>query len=140
MRIVGTFYVFLFVAAAILRLPIRAEGPEGILERATAGDPTANFVVETWVVLGLECAVIGLALLIASRVPARATTFIWFVIGNELIWGIGSDVYKLTRGYPLPVSGVWIVVHTVIIITGILALRTSPSANLGGSSTDPANS
>jgi hypothetical protein len=128
MRIVGAFYVFLFVAATFIRLPIRAEGPEGLLDRAAAGDPTANFVVDTWVVLGLELGVIGAALLIGSRVPTKATAVVWMVMGSELVWGIGSDVYKLVRGYPLSVSGPWILIHSVIILTGLLALRSAQSA------------
>jgi hypothetical protein len=123
MRIVGIFYVFLFVAAAILHLPIQAEGPEGIMQRAASGDPVSRFVVGTWVVLGLMLGAVGLALLAASRFPAKATVLVWTVIGNELIWGIGSDLYKLARGYPLHLSGPWIIVHAVIILTGILAIN-----------------
>ena len=127
MRIVGGFYLFLFVAAAVLHLPIQAEGPEGILELATSGNPVAQFVVDTWVVLGLLLGAIGLTLLIASRAPTKATVLIWMVIGCELIWGIGSDLYKLARGYPLHVSGPWILIHSIIILTGILVLRRLPS-------------
>ena len=125
MRIVGTLYLFLFIAAAFLRLPIQAEGPPGILDHAAAGDPTARFVVDTWVVLGLELGVIGAALLIASRFPAKATAVVWFVIGNELFWGIGSDIYKLARGYAATVPVIWILIHSVIIGTGLFVLRQS---------------
>ena len=129
MRVVGALYIFLFVAAAILRLPIQAEGPPGILEHAAAGDPTANFVLDTWVVLGLLLGVIGAALLIASRIPARAIVLVWTVIGSELVWGIGSDLYKLARGYAAPVPIVWILIHSVIILTGIAALRKAEKNN-----------
>ena len=128
MRIVGTFYVFLFVAAAFLRLPIQAEGPEGVLALAASGDTLARFVVDTWVVLGLVLGTIGFALLVASRIPMKSTALVWMVIGNELFWGIGSDLYKLARGYPLDVSGPWILIHTLIILSGLLALRKLPSA------------
>jgi hypothetical protein len=134
MRIVGGLYLFLFVAAAFLRLPIQMEGPPGILERADAGDVTARFVVDTWVVLGLELGAIGAALLIASRVPSRAIALVWFVIGSELIWGIGSDLYKLARGYAAPTPLVWILIHSAIIVTGLLALRSVRSSN--GTATD----
>ena len=127
MRIVGALYLFLFVAATFLRLPIQAEGPKGILDQAAAGDPLARFVVDTWVVLGLELGVIGAALLIGSRVPAKATALVWMVIGGELVWGIGSDIYKLVRGYQWSVPGAWIVIHSVIIVTGLFALRGAQS-------------
>jgi hypothetical protein len=62
MRTVGVFYLFLFVAASFLHLPIEAEGPEGVLEHAAVGDLIARFVVDTWlswdfslVSLGVPC-------------------------------------------------------------------------------------
>jgi hypothetical protein len=61
MRAVGSLYMFLFVAAALLRIPIRAEGPPGVLEAASAGDPVARFVVDTWVTLDLELGAVGVA-------------------------------------------------------------------------------
>ena len=124
MRIVGALYMFLFVAATFIRLPIRAEGPDGVLYQAAAGDPTAKFVVDTWVTLGLELGVIGAALLIASRVPAKAIALVWTVIAGELVWGIGSDLYKIARGYVVTVPSIWILIHSIIILTGILCLRT----------------
>lgn len=123
MRIVGAFYLFLSVAAAFLKLPIQVEGPPGVLERAAAGDPTARFVVDTWVVLGLALAAIGVALLVASRTPATARVLVWTVIGNEIIWGIGSDLYKIARGYAVAEPIVWIVMHSAIIFTGWQLLR-----------------
>ena len=131
MRIIGALYLFLFVAAVFLRIPIRAEGPEGVLAQAAAGDATARFVVDTWVTLGLELGVIGGALLIASRTPAHARVLVWTVIGSELVWGIGSDLYKLARGYAATVPGIWILIHTVIIVTGIVSLRTLKEAEVG---------
>ena len=129
MRIVGALYLFLFVAATFLRLPIRAEGPEGVLDQAAAGEPTARFVVDTWVTLGLELGVIGAALLIASRVPAQAGALVWTVIGSELVWGIGSDLYKIARGYPVTAPGIWFLIHSVIIVTGVLSLRMARPAD-----------
>jgi hypothetical protein len=47
------------------------------------------------------------------------------VLALELVRGIGSDLfYMIGRGYdPIP-QVVWIVVHTVFIVTGWMALRT----------------
>lgn len=125
MRIVGVLYLFLFVAAAILRLPIQAEGPPGILDSATAGDPTARFVVDTWVVLGLELGVLGAALVISARTPGRAFVLVWTVLGGEMVWGIGSDIYKLFRGYDPTVPVAWMLIHSVIIVTGWFSLRAA---------------
>ncbi|MDP3726276.1 MAG: BphX family protein [bacterium] len=126
MRIVGTLYIFLFVAAAVIRIPIRVLGPEGTLDRNAAGDVLAMFVVDTWVILGLALGAIGIGLLVASRAPEKAIALVWTVIGFELIWGLGSDMYQLARGYDLQEIGIWIIIHVIIITTGILALRNSP--------------
>jgi len=129
MRIVGVFYVFLFVATAILKLPIRVLGPEGTLEKAISGDSMARFVEDTWVILGLALGAIGLALLMASRHPARSKVLVWTVIGFEFIWGIISDLYQITRGHPVEKILPWIIIHIVIITLGFLSLRNSPQEN-----------
>ena len=122
MRIVGALYVFLSVASSILKIPIEAEGPPGILAAAAGGDPTARFVVETWFTFGLYLGAIGLGLLVASRAPQRARALVVTVIGVELA-GIVADVHKIANGYPASVSGTWILIHAVLIATGVMALR-----------------
>ena len=123
MRIVGAFYLFLFVAAAILKLPIQTLAPEGTLEKADAGDAVARFLVDTWVILGLAIGALGVALLLASRVSSRAKVLVWTVIGFELIWGLCSDMYQLMRGHSIEVIGIWIVIHIAFITTGMWALQ-----------------
>ena len=123
MRIVGAFYLFLFVASAILKLPIQTLAPEDTLEKADAGDAVARFLVDTWVILGLAIGTLGVALLLASRVPSRAKVLVWTVIGFESIWGICSDIYQLMRGHSIEVIGIWIVIHIVFITTGMWALQ-----------------
>ncbi|OGA05070.1 MAG: hypothetical protein A3H35_04765 [Betaproteobacteria bacterium RIFCSPLOWO2_02_FULL_62_17] len=127
MRIVGAIYLFLFIAAAFLKLPISAEGPEGVLAQASAGDPTARFVVDTWVALGIWFGVLGAALLIASRIPEQARVLVWTAIGWEL-GGIVIDIYKVVRGYDLTAPVTWIVIHSVIIVAGLLILRKTRSS------------
>src|SRR5260221_5602429 len=91
MRVVGALYVFVFVASAILRLPIRSEGPEGLLDRASAGDATARFVVDVWGTFGLYLGAVGVALLIASRVPHHARALAGAVLGIEVA-GIAAEL------------------------------------------------
>ena len=123
MRIVGSFYLFLFVSAAILRLPIRTLAPKGTLEQAAAGDTISMFLVDTWVILGLAISAIGISLLFASRVSTQSKSLVWTVIVFELVWGIGSDFYQINRGHPIELITPWIAIYLVIITTGILALR-----------------
>lgn len=57
--------------------------------------------------------------MIASRKPDRAKALIWTVIGLELVRGIGIDVYKIIRGYEFSAELIWIVIHSIIILTGV---------------------
>ena len=128
MRIVGVFYLLQFVMMAFVRAPIRALGPEGALAQASTGDPMAIFLVDTWVAFGLEVGVIGAGLLIASRIPDQAKALVWTVIGIELVKGPAYDIYMIARGYELTAFVIWIVIHSVIIVTGLLSLRTTRPA------------
>jgi hypothetical protein len=74
MRIVGGLYLFLCVAAIILRLPIRAEGPKGLLDDARAGDATARYAVDTWFMLGLYFLVVGACLIWFSFCARRCSS------------------------------------------------------------------
>ena len=139
MRAVGCLYVLLFVVAALLRIPIDVEGPPGTLARAAGGDPLARFVVDTWVTLGLEFGAVGVALLIFSRDAARARALIGAVLCMEVA-GIIADVYKISRGLPPPTPYVWIVIHTLIIATGLRGLAAHSNVTVSPSVTVPASS
>ena len=123
MRIVGGFYLLHFVMMAFVSAPIRTVAPEGMLALASAGDPLARFLVDTWIAFGIEVGVIGAGLLIASRIPEQARALVWTVIGIELVKGPVYDIYMIARGYELAAFIVWIAIHSVIIVTGIFSLR-----------------
>ena len=125
MRIVGAFYLLQFVMMAIVRAPIRAMGPAGTLDLADAGDPLAKFLVDTWLVFGVEVGVIGAGLLVASRIASQARALVWTVIAIELVKGPPMDLYMISRGYPVTPMVVWIVIHSLVIATGVLALRSA---------------
>jgi BphX-like protein len=122
LRIVGVLYLFISFVSIGPRIPIRAEGPAGVLDRAKSGDPTARFVVDTWLMFGLYMGAVGIGLLAASRAPEQAVALAWAVIGLEAIGGIGIDVYKLARGYRRGPPLVWIVIHAVVIASGLMCL------------------
>ena len=122
LRIVGVFYVLQFVLNAIVHAPISTVGPKGALALASAGDPLAKFLVDTWITFGLEIGAIGVALVVASRIPEQAKVLVWTIIAIELARGIANDVYMIARGYDVTVFIIWIVIHTVVILTGLLAL------------------
>ena len=121
MRIVGSLYLLMFVAV-LARAPIRAEGPEGVVEQAAAGDPTARFVITTWITLGLLLGVLGGALLYFSGNPDAARSLAWTAIAVELVWGIPIDLFKIVRGQKKVPSVVWIGIHSVLGVVGLAAL------------------
>lgn len=121
MRVAGALYLIM-CAAALAGAPIRAEGPEGTLERARSGDPVGRFLVNTWVTLGLLLGVLGLALLYFSRTPEEARALAWTAVAVELAWGIPVDVFKIARGQKKAPSVVWIIIHLTIAGLGLQAL------------------
>lgn len=125
LQIVGVFYVLQFVAMAFVRAPIRTFGPEGALDLADAGDPIASFLVDTWVTFGLEVGAVGIAMLIASRHPLQARGVVWTVLAIELVRGIANDLYMIARDINVVGYLVWIAIHSIVIVTGLLALRAT---------------
>ena len=123
MRVVGAVYVLQFVMMVVVRAPIRTVGPEGVLAQAAAGDPVARFLVDTWVTLGLVVGAVGVGLLVTSRTAQQARFLVWTVIGIEVA-SIVNDVYMITRGYILSVFVVWIFIHSIFIVTGVILLRS----------------
>jgi hypothetical protein len=128
MRVVGAFYLAQFVAMAIVHAPIRTFGPEGALDAADAGDPTAEFLVDTWTTFGIEVGAIGLALLVAAARPRYAWGVAATVVGIELTRGILNDVIFIARGINVTGYLVWIAIHGVVIVTGVVAMRRSLTA------------
>ena len=125
MRIVGAFYVLQFVMMAFVRAPIRTFGPAGTLSGAEAGDTLARFVVDTWTIFGLEVGAVGVMLLIATRRTELAAGAIWTVLAIEVGRGLIADTYMIARGINVGGYLVWIVIHSMVIVTGLVALRAS---------------
>jgi hypothetical protein len=129
LRAVGVLYVVNGIMMAWVRAPIRSAGPDGVLDRAEAGDVTAGFLVDTWVGFGLEVSAIGVVLLMASRAPRSAIALAWAVIAIEIARGLVYDFYMIASGYRVMVFLPWLVIHTAVIVTGIAALRFAGRAD-----------
>ena len=123
--VVGAFYVLQAVGMAVLRLPIKTFGPEGALEMADGGDAVARFLVDTWFTFGLEVAAVGIALLVASRRTELLRGVAWTVLGIEVLRGVLNDIVMIARGIEVPGYLVWIAIHSVVIATGVAALRAA---------------
>ena len=125
MQVVGAFYVIQFVMMAMVRAPIATFGPAGTLDRAAAGDPLAEFVVDTWTIFGLEVLAVGAVLLLATRRGELARGAIYTVLAIEISRGILADMSMIARGIHVGGYLIWIVIHSTVIATGLLALRRS---------------
>ncbi len=125
MQAVGVFYLVQVVAMIVIKGPIRTLAPENTLDLAASGDRLAMFLVDTWVAFGIEVGVIGVALLLASRVPERGKVLAWTVIGIEFLKGPPYDIYMIARGYEQAPFIIWIVLHSIIMVTGYMAIRSS---------------
>ena len=122
MRIVGSLYVALglFNTPPVTAARFPAQYPDlGV----TVDSMPAQALVDVWFMFGLEVAVIGVALLIASREPSRHLALVWTVMALEVVRGIADDLYLLARGYEVTPYVIWIVVHAAIVVTGLWALR-----------------
>jgi hypothetical protein len=131
MRVVGAFYLAQLIAMVFVHAPIRTFGPDGALDAADAGDPIAAFLVDTWTTFGIEVGAIGVALLAAARRPRYASGVAATVIGIELTRGILNDVIYIARGTEVAGYLVWIAIHSVVIVTGLTAMRRSPTGITG---------
>jgi hypothetical protein len=121
MRAVGVLYLIKFVAVVVLRAPVRGQAPDAI-GLAAGGDQVAGFLLDTWVIFGLEMAALGVALLLASRGPERARALGLAIVAVE-ISGVIADVYQLARGHDAAIPVTWIAIHGIVIATGLAALR-----------------
>lgn len=127
MRAVGVFYLLQAVLGGIVRGRIMTVAPTNTNAQAGLGDPMAKAVIDTWVTFGLELGAIGLALLFFARKPEQSKTLVWLVIAIEVMRGIIGDTYLISRGESLVGMVIRIIIHTAIIVTGLLALREAPS-------------
>lgn len=122
MRIVGGFYVAigLFNTPPVIAARLPLQYPD--LGVAVDSRPV-QVLIDVWFMFGLEVAVIGVALLIAARDPARHVALVWTVLALEMVRGIVDDVYLIARGYEAALYLTWIIVHAAIIATGLWSLR-----------------
>jgi hypothetical protein len=128
MQVVGAFYLVQAMMMVFVRAPIRTFGPKDALAEADAGDPIATFLVDTWTTFGFEVAAVGVALLVATRRPDLAKGVVGTVLAIEVGRGILLDTYMIARGIHVGGYLVWIAIHSVVLATGIRALRVESAS------------
>ncbi len=78
---------------------------------------------DAWMVFVFELGVLGAMALVASRDPAKNRIMAWVIIWAEVFRGILADAIWITRGYDAGSYSGFIVIHLVIVATGIMFLR-----------------
>ncbi|MCG3211791.1 MAG: hypothetical protein FOGNACKC_05437 [Anaerolineae bacterium] len=122
LRIVGGFYLLL----TLLNLYALFFSDLQIF-RDTLPFPADAFAVrafaDAWMVFIFELGVLGAMMLYASREPAQSKILVLTVVMAEVFRGVVADAVWIGRGYS-PASYIpFIIVHLIIIATGILFVR-----------------
>jgi hypothetical protein len=52
------------------------------------------------------------------------------VLVFEVLRGIANDLYMIARGIEVPGYLIWVVIHSIVIVTGILALRSARTGHV----------
>lgn len=122
-RIVGAFYLLL----ALMNMYFVLFNPSGMSGMATfpfavTADTTMAFV-DGWSPFAFEILGIATFMLWASRAPRRYLGAVWLLVWLEFLHGVLDDIYLIARGYDAGGYIGFIVVHLIIIATGVLFAR-----------------
>jgi len=77
---------------------------------------------------GLDMIVVGGFLLYASRDPLKHLWLVWLIVALEIVRGILDDLYMIAVGYSAPFMVGFIVLHLIIIATGVSFARQAQRA------------
>ena len=127
-RVVGVFYLFLGVTS-LYGTFIDPLYFAQLHEIATNPDIVKAFVIG-WSPFTFEIVGIATFMLWASRDPIRYLGAVWLLVWLEFLHGVLGDMYLILNGFSVGFYIGFIVVHFIIIVTGILFARqisTQPS-------------
>ncbi|HEY66311.1 MAG TPA: BphX family protein [Caldilineae bacterium] len=121
-RIVSVIYLFLGISWAP---PIHANWMVGGMPGfdAPIGGVAYRGLLDYTFIFGLELLVMGAFLLYASRQPGHYLWFVWLIVALEIVRGILGDVYMIVNGYETAFYIGFIILHLLIIGTGIAFVR-----------------
>ena len=125
-RIVGVFYLLLTLMNIWALFLGGGQLLTDTLPAPMNTDPlAARAFADAWMVFVFELGVLGAMALVASRQAAKSRILAWTIIWAEVFRGIVADAIWIARGYSAASYVVFIVIHLVIVITGVLFLRQS---------------
>jgi hypothetical protein len=123
-RVIGAFYLLL--TAMNLSALFLGSG-QMFADTLPAPMNTDAFAVQAfgdaWLVFVFELGVLGAMALVAAREPARNRIMAWTIIWAEVFRGIVADAIWITRGYAVASYAIFIVIHLIIIVSGVVFVR-----------------
>jgi hypothetical protein len=125
-RIVGVFYLLLTLMNTFFLFFGDGQMFADTLPAPMNAEPLAvRAFMDAWLVFILELGVLGVMALVASRNPIQNKIMAWVIIWAEVFRGVLGDVIWIGRGYSASSYIVFIVIHLIIIITGVLFLKSA---------------
>ncbi len=79
--------------------------------------------VHGWSPFAFEIVGLGTFMLWASRAPRRYLGAVWLLVWLELLHGVLDDLYLIANGFSAGGYIPFIVIHLIIIVTGVLFVR-----------------
>lgn len=123
-RVVGAFYLLL---TAMNLWAIFLGGGQILADTLPAPMNTDALAVrafiDAWMVFVFELGVLGAMTLVASREPAKNRIMAWTIVWAEVFRGIVADAIWIARGYSFSSYAIFIVIHLIIIATGVVFVR-----------------
>lgn len=91
-------------------------------------EPVFQLLTDAWLAVGVLLTAVGVVFLWGSREPAKNLILIPIAISCEVFVGLW-DIYSITLSYQLPIVAAFtMTIHTVIIVTGIMAWKAAHKA------------
>jgi hypothetical protein len=125
-RIVGAFYLLLTLMNIYGLFLSGGQMFAGTLPAPMNTDSLAvRAFTDAWLVFVFELGVLGAMSLFASRSPLQNRIMAWVIIWAEVFRGILADAIWIGRGYAAASYAIFIAIHLIIIVTGVLFLKSA---------------
>ena len=122
-RVVGGFYLLLTAMNLYGLFLGGAQMYTDTLPAPMNSEPLAGQAfADAWLVFVFEMGVLGVMAFVASKAPIENRIMAWFIIWAEVFRGAVADAIWIARGYSASYY-IFIAIHLVIILTGIVFLR-----------------
>jgi hypothetical protein len=125
-RIVGAFYLLLAVMNLYGTFVDQAFFAQ-ILPFPASEQVVKAFVIG-WSPFAFEILGLGTFMLWASRNAGKYSGAVWLIVWLELLHGVVDDVYLIANGFNAAEYVPFIVIHLIIIVTGVLFARQTQTA------------